>query len=306
MGKTSDWKIVATEGSTIDERTISAQWIKDMAEQYSLNEYVALIWPEHSRSSWGPYDGKNWGFVSELKAAKKDGKLRLYAKLTPNKYLLQANSDGQKLFSSIEPKENYAGSGKCYLAGLAVTDSPASTGTEMLKFHKVEQTVSDLEPLDVSECFSSSPVQSRLQRLEQWVFGKQDTQQTDTDNEPEDTDVTKEELAAELAKQLQPFSEKLGTLETKVNAFSQQEAGDNSQGDGDQPNADQGQGTEPQGGQQPAQFNAEQLSKAFSDAINPVVEKLDGLENKFNALTQEAPGQRPDGTGGGESAPNLV
>ncbi|MPX98044.1 capsid protein, partial [Salinivibrio sp. VYel6] len=53
MGKTSDWKIVATEGSTIDERTISAQWIKDMAEQYSLNEYVALIWPEHSRSSWG-------------------------------------------------------------------------------------------------------------------------------------------------------------------------------------------------------------------------------------------------------------
>lgn len=48
MSKQSGWKIAATEGATIDGRTITKQWIEDMADQYSMAEYGALIWPEHS------------------------------------------------------------------------------------------------------------------------------------------------------------------------------------------------------------------------------------------------------------------
>lgn len=90
MAKTSDWKIVATEGATVDKRTITATWIKDMAETYSHDLTTALIWPEHYKGDtpWGPYEGKNWGIVEELKAEKRAGKYRLLAKITPNSYSL--------------------------------------------------------------------------------------------------------------------------------------------------------------------------------------------------------------------------
>ncbi|MGN2718519.1 GPO family capsid scaffolding protein [Aliivibrio fischeri] len=123
MSKQSGWKIAATEGATIDGRTITKQWIEDMADQYSMAEYGALIWPEHSRSRWDKFEGKNWGTVDEVKSEKRAGKYRLLVKVTPNKYLLAANADGQKLFMSIEPDPDYCGSGRCYLMGLAVTDS---------------------------------------------------------------------------------------------------------------------------------------------------------------------------------------
>jgi len=51
------------------------------------------------------------------------------------------NKENQKVFTSIEMDANFAGSGQAYLVGLAVTDSPASLGTEMLTFsqkHRAE------------------------------------------------------------------------------------------------------------------------------------------------------------------------
>lgn len=43
-------------------------------------------------------------------------------------------SAGQKVYTSMEIRPNFANSGKCYLVGLAVTDDPASLGTEYLGF----------------------------------------------------------------------------------------------------------------------------------------------------------------------------
>lgn len=159
MPKTSDWVVIATEGCTVDGRKITKSWINDMASLYAKDEYTALIWPEHWRSSWGPFEGKNWGVVEELKAEVLDDKLRLFAKLTPNQYLLDANQEGQKLFTSIEPNPDYKGEGRCYLMGLAVTDSPASTGTTQLKFsrrHGEETAIESdaLEELHLEKCFS--------------------------------------------------------------------------------------------------------------------------------------------------------
>ena len=44
------------------------------------------------------------------------------------------NKASQKIYTSMEIQPNFANTGKSYLVGLAVTDDPASLGTEMLEF----------------------------------------------------------------------------------------------------------------------------------------------------------------------------
>lgn len=127
----TDFKRVATEGKTIDDREISGQELIEMAESYDPEEFTALIWYEHYR-----FFG-NFGKVVELKADKdKKDRVVLYAKLQPNMRLMQLNKEEQSLFNSIEIKPNFSGTGKAYLSGIAVTDSPASLGTEELRFSK--------------------------------------------------------------------------------------------------------------------------------------------------------------------------
>ncbi|MCC8380198.1 GPO family capsid scaffolding protein [Xenorhabdus sp. PB30.3] len=129
----TNWICIAMEGDTVDGRAIEPQWILEAAELYDPQLYTARIWPEHER--W-------FGAMGEVLAVKaehgEDGALRLYAQLRPNHRLLEANRDGQLLFTSVEftLNGNFRGTGKTYLEGLAVTDSPASVGTTRLQFSK--------------------------------------------------------------------------------------------------------------------------------------------------------------------------
>lgn len=62
-------------------------------------------------------------------------KLALFAQVEPTDDLVDmVNVRKQKIFTSIEISPELADSGKAYLFGLAVTDSPASPGTSMLAF----------------------------------------------------------------------------------------------------------------------------------------------------------------------------
>ncbi|OCA54635.1 GPO family capsid scaffolding protein [Photorhabdus namnaonensis] len=127
----TNWICIATEGDTVDGRVMEPQWILEAAELYNPELYTARIWPEHERGFGA------MGEVLAVKAARDDdGVLRLYAQLRPNHHLLQANREGQLLFTSVEltPDGNFRGTGKTYLEGLAVTDSPASVGTTRLQF----------------------------------------------------------------------------------------------------------------------------------------------------------------------------
>jgi len=127
----TDWKRVATSGKTIDGRTIDAQDLRDMAANYDPATYTATIWYEHIR-----YFG-SMGTVVEVKVEEVAGdKVALFAKLQPNDRLLAMNKDGQKIFSSVEIQPNFADTGKAYLRGMAVTDEPASLGTEPLHFSR--------------------------------------------------------------------------------------------------------------------------------------------------------------------------
>lgn len=129
---------IAVEGDTTDGRVIEKSWIQQMAKNYSAVKYGARIWLEHIRSVLPDSQFKAYGDVVAVKAEEVtiDGekKLALFAQLAPTPELVAMNQARQKLYTSIEIDPNFAKSGECYLVGLAVTDSPASLGTEMLEF----------------------------------------------------------------------------------------------------------------------------------------------------------------------------
>ncbi len=141
MAKTRFFRI-AVEGQTTDGRTIERQWLTDAAATYNPATYAARINMEHVRGITADKPFKAYGDVLSLKTeeielelgGKKEKKLALFAELDVTDELIAMNTDRQKLFTSIEISTNFANTGKAYLVGLAVTDSPASLGTEMLQF----------------------------------------------------------------------------------------------------------------------------------------------------------------------------
>ena len=138
--KVSKWFRIGVEGDTCDGRVISATDIQEMAETFDPRVYGCRINLEHLKGILpdGPFS--RYGDVVELKSEKIDddsvlkGKLALFAKITPTNDLIAMNKKLQKVYTSMEIQPNFANSGKCYLVGLAVTDDPASLGTEYLEF----------------------------------------------------------------------------------------------------------------------------------------------------------------------------
>lgn len=158
---------VAQSGPTVDGRNIDPQWLRDMAEIYDPALYRAKIWPDHLR--WG----NNYGSVVALKSEEKDGLVSLYASFAPNAQYLLSNQYDQKLSFSIEVLENFAGTGKFYLGGLGVTDSPASLGTDELKFSRRASyngqgaRIFAGEPVDAS-CFSTDAAANDSAEAPSW------------------------------------------------------------------------------------------------------------------------------------------
>lgn len=135
MAKKSKKFRVATEGATVDGRTIQREWITQMAANYDPVKYRATINLEHIRGVLpdGPF--RNYGFVDALSQEQNaEGKLELFAVITPTDDLVGMTQKGQKVFTSIEVNPKFADTDKAYLVGLAVTDNPASLGIEMLHF----------------------------------------------------------------------------------------------------------------------------------------------------------------------------
>lgn len=138
--KVSKFFRIGVEGDTCDGRIISASDIQEMAETYDPRVYGCRINLEHLRGLLPDGVFKRYGDVAELKAEKIDddsalnGKWALFAKITPTDDLIAMNKAAQKVYTSMEIQPNFANTGKCYLVGLAVTDDPASLGTEYLEF----------------------------------------------------------------------------------------------------------------------------------------------------------------------------
>lgn len=134
MAKTKFFRVF-TEGDTTDGRVIQRPWIEQMAATYNPALYGARVWLEHMRSLYPDSVFRAYGDVIAVKSEKlDDGRLALYAQIDPTDDLIAINKARQKVYTSAEIDPDFAKTGKCYLTGLAVTDSPASLSTEMLAF----------------------------------------------------------------------------------------------------------------------------------------------------------------------------
>lgn len=129
---------VFTEGDTTDGRVILRSWIEQMAKNFNPAKFGPRVWLEHIRGILPDSPFKAYGDVTAVKAEEVtiDGqkKLALYAQIDATDDLVAMNKKRQKIYTSVEIDPNFAKSNEAYLVGLAVTDSPASLGTEMLAF----------------------------------------------------------------------------------------------------------------------------------------------------------------------------
>lgn len=136
--KVSSFFRVAVEGATTDGRKIERAHLEQIASSYSRDTYSARISLEHIKGVLpdGPF--KAYGDVQSVKVDEVEingkKKLALFAQIVPTAALVALNKDGQKLYTSIEINPEFADTGAAYLVGLAVTDNPASLGTQALEF----------------------------------------------------------------------------------------------------------------------------------------------------------------------------
>ncbi|MDR3429031.1 GPO family capsid scaffolding protein [Silvimonas sp.] len=137
-GKSKFFRI-AVEGATSDGRAIPGEWLTKMAASYNPDKYGARINLEHIRGIDPESIFKRYGDVTALKAEKITGgdlagKIGLYAQIEPTDELVAFSRKKQKVYTSMEVNPEFADTREPYLVGLAITDSPASLGTEMLQF----------------------------------------------------------------------------------------------------------------------------------------------------------------------------
>lgn len=135
----SKWFRIAVEGATTDGRKILREWISQMAQNYNRDVYGARVNLEHIKGYSPDSPFKRYGDVlalkaEEIKTGPLSGKLALFAQIEPTDELIQLNKLKQKVYSSIEVNPKFADTDAAYLVGLAVTDDPASLGTEFLEF----------------------------------------------------------------------------------------------------------------------------------------------------------------------------
>lgn len=203
----SKWFRIAVAGDTTDGREIQPEWIVQMAQNYDPNTYGARINIEHFRSVFPDGVFGAYGDVIALKTEKVtisgEEKDALFAKIEPTQSLIDLNQKKQKVYTSIEVDENFAGKGSAYLIGLAVTDSPASLGTEYLQFAATAK---------------SNPLASKKQRPEN-LF----TAAVETEFEFEEVKTQQSYSAGLVQKVKDLFSKQQKSEQKSAESFSEQE-----------------------------------------------------------------------------------
>lgn len=129
---------IATEGQTVDGRNIQRDWLTQMAKHYDPKVYTAVANIEHllSLAPDGMFSAQ--GRVLSLGTQEADilgeKKLQLTAVVEVDAAVADMQAAGKKAFASMEISPNFANKGIAYLTGLAFTDTPASLGTETMRF----------------------------------------------------------------------------------------------------------------------------------------------------------------------------
>ncbi|EPJ5822010.1 GPO family capsid scaffolding protein [Pluralibacter gergoviae] len=130
---------VMTSGTTVDGRNVTRAQIHAMAAAYNPSVYGARVNIEHYLSPFPDSVFSAMGDVMALSAEDiNDGPLageaHLFAEIEPTQRMKDMIADGKKVYSSTEMHPNFPLTKGPYLMGLAMTDTPASLGTDKLKF----------------------------------------------------------------------------------------------------------------------------------------------------------------------------
>lgn len=193
---------IGRSGATVDGRTIEADHLRKMAENYDPDLFKALIWPEHKR--WF-----NMGGVAELKAeANDEGGVDLYAVIEPNQEYLYAIRTGQSLFTSMEIMPNFRDTGEVYLTGLAATDNPASVATEQMHFSTEKKEELHAAFIEHEEIITPE-TPSFFKRLAD-KFNHQSPSEKENDMKKEESETLRKEFAA-LKNQMEDLSKKFSS-----------------------------------------------------------------------------------------------
>ncbi|CBY80369.1 phage capsid protein [Haemophilus influenzae biotype aegyptius] len=258
----TDFICIATSGYTVDGRQITAQELHEMAETYDPEHYTANLWPEHRRYF-------SCGEVLEVKAEEQEnGEVKLFAKIAPNQQLIDFNRDGQKLFTSVEIAGNFRNSGKAYLSGLGVTDSPASVGTTKLDFfnHQDKVQCSEFINIDFTEQKNDEEKMTRsfFNAIKQFFSSseQQEEQSTPHNNNNKEDDAMND-------KQFEQLIEAVNGLGAKIdNHFSAKV-----------------ETKEPKN--KPEEKKDEQPQSVTAEQFNQLLTTVQALDKKFNELSQE-------------------
>lgn len=235
MSKKSNWFVVATEGATTDGRKINREWLSQIAQNYDPKKYGARINLEHLKFRYMWKDDPHslsYGDVLAVKTEENaEGKLQLLAQIEPTEDLVKLVRNKQKVYTSVEIDLDFADTGEAYLVGLAVTDSPASLGTEYLKFcagvkqnplsdrkQKPENLIT--EAVEFSAEFSE-PQPSFLEKFAA-LFSKAKTEGDAKFAEHEKAMLALAEKAKETDEQLTKLTQENGELKAEIAELKKQ------------------------------------------------------------------------------------
>lgn len=272
----SEWKRIGRSGPTVDGRQIEPEWLQEAAETYNKDEYTALIWPEHER--WF-----NMGTIESVRIEENDeGGVDLFAEIAPNDYYLQANKAGQKLFTSMELRADFRGTGKHYLTGCAATDSPASAATSEIRFTKSQA--------DAKTLLLAQHIEATTHHFDESDSGENVLRRLLSILSKSSEDDMKKEQFEKLQAQVNAMAEQFTAITAGLNTANE-EGGEDT---GDQRyTALEKQITE-------LQAKVEKLSEAGTadqegetvslETFNQLKASFDALQKSFNEAVQEQPG----------------
>ncbi|KLX34739.1 baseplate assembly protein W [Escherichia coli] len=159
------------------------------------------------------------------------GKWALFAKITPTDDLIAMNKAAQKVYTSMEIQPNFANTGKCYLVGLAVTDDPASLGTEYLEFCRTakhnplnrfklspENLISVATPVELEFEDLPETVFTALTEKVKSIFGRK---QASDDARLNDVHEAVTAVAEHVQEKLSATEQRLAEMETAFSALKQ-------------------------------------------------------------------------------------
>ncbi len=209
-------------GPTVDGRHIEQKIIDDIADTYNPKLYNARINEDHWQY------GQKLGDVLSVEKRSDE----LWAVIKPNSRLLSNIERDQLLHTSCEFRPDFANTGKAYLLGLAMTDSPASLGTTQVHLSaknekcKGQESLSSGATVNLEMLSGQSRVEpdekTLLSKLVGLLSGNQTVSLSTQKSEEEEVEMSKEleALLTKITEQNETNTTALSSLADAVTKLS--------------------------------------------------------------------------------------